>query len=315
MNLLHDTAFLRLAIGAVIFLVAATTVARVLRWRQRPNVSATIDNLNTRIDAWWFMVAIIAIAILTGGLGSYLLFAITSFLALREFITLIPTSRADHRVLFWAFFVITPLQYVLVAFKAYGLFTLMIPVYGFLFFLIRLVIAGDTPRFMERSAAVLLALMICVYSLSFAPALLTLNVPGFAGQGAKLLLFLVIVDQFSDVFQYIVGKLFGRRPIAPRISPNKTWEGFVGGVILATLLGAAIWWATPFNLWEATGLALIISVMGFFGGLVMSAIKRDRSVKDFGTFIRGHGGILDRIDSLSFAAPIFFQLTRLLAGV
>jgi phosphatidate cytidylyltransferase len=145
--------------------------------------------------------------------------------------------------------------------------------------------------------------------------LLTLNVPGFAGQGAKLLLFLVIVDQFSDVFQYIIGKLLGRHPIAPSISPNKTWEGFIGGVLCATLLGTAIWWATPFNVWEAGALALVIALMGFFGGLVMSAIKRDRSVKDFGTFIRGHGGILDRIDSLTFAAPIFFQLTRLLAGI
>jgi phosphatidate cytidylyltransferase len=314
MNLLRDAAFLRLAAGALIFLAAATAIGRVLRWRQGQQVSATIDNLNDRINAWWVMVAVISVAILTGGLGSYVLFTITSFLALREFITLIPTSRADHRALFWAFFVITPLQYVLVAFKAYGLFTLMIPVYGFLFIMIRIVLAGDARRFMERSAAVLLALMICVYSLSFAPALLTLNVPGFAGQGAKLLLFLVIVDQFSDVFQYIFGKLFGRHQVSPQISPNKTWEGLIGGVSGATLLGAAIWWATPFTVFEATGLAFIIALMGFFGGLVMSAIKRDRGIKDFGTFIRGHGGILDRIDSLAFAAPIFFQLTRLLAG-
>lgn len=314
MTLLHDAAFLRLAAGAMVFLVAATVVGRVLRSRQGTAVSPTIENLNSRINAWWVMVAVIAVAILTGGLGSYILFTITSFLALREFITLAPTARADHAALFWAFFVITPLQYVLVAFKQYGLFTLMIPVYGFLFIMIRIVLAGDTKRFMERSAELLLALMICVYSLSFAPALLTIDVPGFAGQGAKLLLFLVIVDQFSDVFQYILGKLVGRHRIAPSISPNKTWEGFIGGVVLATVLGAAIWWATPFKFWQAGGLALVIALMGFFGGLVMSAIKRDRSVKDFGTFIRGHGGILDRIDSLTFAAPIFFQLTRLLAG-
>lgn len=315
MSLLHDPAFLRLAAGALAFLATATIVARILRFRAGSRINPTIDNLNARINAWWVMVAVITVAVLTGGLGSYVLFGITSFLALREFFTLIPTARADHRALFWAFFVITPLQYLLVALKVYGLFTLLIPVYGFLFIMIRIVLAGDTRRFMERSAAVLLALMICVYSLSFAPALLTLNVPGFAGQGAKLLLFLVIVDQFSDVFQYIFGKLFGRHQIAPSISPNKTWEGFIGGVIGATLLGAAIFWATPFTIWEAAGLALIISLLGFFGGLVMSAIKRDRGVKDFGTFIRGHGGILDRIDSLTFAAPIFFQLTRLLAGV
>lgn len=315
MNLLHDTAFLRLAAGALVFLALATLIARILRWTAGAHVSATIDNLNTRINAWWVMVAIISVAILTGGLGSYVLFAITSFLALREFFTLVPTARADHSSMFWAFFLITPLQYVLVALKAYDVFTLLIPVYGFLFIMIRTVLAGDTRRFMERSAAVLLALMICVYSLSFAPALLTLNVRGFAGQGAKLLLFLVIVDQFGDVFQYIFGKLLGRHRIAPAISPNKTWEGFVGGVVGATLLGAAIWWATPFNVWQAAALAFVIAIMGFFGGLVMSAIKRDRGVKDFGTFIRGHGGILDRIDSLTFAAPIFFQLTRFVAGV
>ena len=154
------------------------------------------------------------------------------------------------------------------------------------------------------------ALMICVYCVSDAPALLTLEIPGFEGQNGKLLLYFVLVVQASDVLQYIWGKLFGKHKIAPTVSPNKTWEGFLGGVATATLLGTALWSATPFTLWKAAGMSLAITLMGFVGGLVMSAIKRDRGVKDYGTLIQGHGGVMDRIDSLCFSAPVFFHLTR-----
>jgi phosphatidate cytidylyltransferase len=98
--------------------------------------------------------------------------------------------------------------------------------------------------------------------------------------------------------------------VAPAISPNKTWEGLIGGSASATALGAAIWWATPFTPVEAAGMAFLLTMMGFAGGLIMSAIKRDRGVKDYGALIGGHGGVLDRIDSLCFAAPVFFHLTR-----
>ncbi|MEO7823006.1 MAG: phosphatidate cytidylyltransferase, partial [Gemmatimonadaceae bacterium] len=130
------------------------------------------------------------------------------------------------------------------------------------------------------------------------------------GQNANLLFFLVLVVQLSDVLQYVWGKLLGRHQVAPVVSPNKTWEGLIGGVLSATAVGALVWWATPFTPLQAAGMAFIICVMGFSGGLVMAAIKRDRGVKDFGTMIEGHGGILDRIDSLCFAAPIFFHVTR-----
>ena len=110
--------------------------------------------------------------------------------------------------------------------------------------------------------------------------------------------------------QYVWGKLLGRRKIAPTLSPNKTLEGFVGGSLSATAIGAGLWWATPFAWWQAALLAFLITLMGFFGGLVMSAIKRDRGVKDYGTLIEGHGGMVDRIDSLCFAAPVFFHLVR-----
>jgi phosphatidate cytidylyltransferase len=152
--------------------------------------------------------------------------------------------------------------------------------------------------------------MICVFCLSHVPALLTLDIPDYEGRHLLLIAFLVIVVQSSDVLQYVWGKLFGRRKIAPQLSPSKTVEGVVGGVVSSTLVGAALWWITPFSLWQTGAMALIVNLMGFFGGLVMSAIKRDRGVKDWGQMIEGHGGMLDRLDSVVFAAPIFFHITR-----
>jgi phosphatidate cytidylyltransferase len=256
------------------------------------------------------MSAAFLVATLTGGVGSVILFALVSVLALREFVTLSPTSRADHRALAWAFFVVIPLQYALVGVQWYGLFSIMIPVYAFLLLATRMVLAGETERFLERAATVQWGLMACVYCVSYAPALLLLDIDGYDASSGKLLLFLVVVVQASDVLQFVWGKLLGRRRIAPTISPNKTWEGFAGGVACATLLGTGLWWATPFNPWQAAAMSLLIALAGFAGGLVMSAIKRDRGVKDYGGLLPGHGGVLDRIDSLLFAAPIFFHVTR-----
>jgi phosphatidate cytidylyltransferase len=174
------------------------------------------------------------------------------------------------------------------------------------------VLAGDTSRFLERTAVHQWGLMICVYFLSHVPALLLLPAHGIRYQNIKLMFFLVLVVEFSDVSQYVWGKTIGRRAVAASISPNKTWEGLIGGGLTATALGAALWWATPFSSAVAALMALLLVVMGFVGGLIMSAIKRDRGVKDYGAFIAGHGGILDRIDSLCFAAPIFFHVTRYL---
>ncbi len=221
-----------------------------------------------------------------------------------------PTRRGDHRALFWAFFFFIPLQYWLVAVDWYGLFSILIPIYAFLFLPTRTAWSGETEKFLERTAKIQWGLMVSVYCVSHAPALLMLQIPGFEGQNALLLFYLVLVVQSSDVLQYVFGKIMGRRRIAPDVSPNKTWEGFLGGILSATLLGAALWWATPFSPLQAAGMSLVITLLGFSGGLVMSAIKRDRGIKDFGTLIEGHGGILDRIDSICFAAPVFFHLTR-----
>lgn len=307
-----DHALLLAVAGVLALLVIATIVGQVLKWTKPP--SAMIENLNQRINAWWIMCVVFGLTLVTGPIGSLLLFGLLSILALREYVTLIQTRRADRPTLFWAFFAFTPLQYFLLGIKWTGFF-IVIPVYAFLFIPAMMALAGDTTSFLERAAKIQWGLMICVYCLSYAPALLTLDIHGGYGPDAKLLLFLVIVCQLSDVLQYVYGKLLGKRQIAPNVSPSKTWEGFVGGALTATAIGAGMWWLTPFSPGVAAAIAFMITLLGFAGGLVMSAIKRDRGVKDFGNIIQGHGGILDRIDSVIFAAPVFFHVVRFFYGL
>ena len=271
---------------------------------------STIKNLNDRIRAWWLIAVVFLCAVFAGKTAAIILFGLISFLALREFVTITPTRRGDHRTLFWTFFIITPMHYALVFRDWYGFFTIFIPVYAFLFIPFRTVLAGDWAQFLERTAKIQWALMVCVYSLSHAPALLYLRIPNYDDENAKLLFFFVAVAQSSDVLQYVFGKLFGKRKIAPTLSPNKTVEGFVGGILSASLLGAALHSITPFTALQAGLMSFVVTLLGFAGGLIMSAIKRDRGIKDYGSTLSGHGGIMDRIDSLCFSAPVFFHLTR-----
>ena len=297
--------------GVLAILILASLVGFVLARRYASSApNPTIDNLNSRIKAWWLMVIVIGLAFAFGKTGVIILFALASLAALREFITLTPTRRGDHVALAVSFFVVLPLQYYLIWIEWYGLYSIFIPVYVFLLLPIIIAMRGDTKDFMGRVAEIQWGLMICVFCLSHVPALITLQIPGFQGRDLLLIAFLVLVAQSSDVLQYVWGKLLGRHQIAPLLSPSKTIEGTVGGIFTATLLGAALWWVTPFSPWQAGLIALAINLMGFCGGLVMSAIKRDRGVKDWGWMIEGHGGVLDRLDSVVFAAPIFFHVTR-----
>jgi phosphatidate cytidylyltransferase len=310
MSALHPD-FLTLLGILLAVLGTASAIGYVLQRRLSPDGSnAVIENLNDRIRAWWVMVILMALALIGGRTGATLLFALCSFAALREFVTLIDTRRADHWALAAAFFVVLPVQYYLIWIGWYGLYSIFIPVYAFLLMPIVAALRGDTDHYLIRIAEVQWALMICVFCVSHVPALLSLEIPGYEGRNVLLIAFLVIVVQSSDVLQYVWGKLFGRTKIAPKLSPSKTVEGFAGGALSATLIGVGLSWMTPFTPLQAALLSLVIVVMGFFGGLVMSAIKRDRGVKDWGHLIAGHGGFIDRLDSVLFSAPIFFHLVR-----
>lgn len=296
--------------GVFALLVAASTIGFVLSRRATSEgARATVDNLNARIKAWWLMVALFGVAFFFGRNVTIVLFALTSFYCLREFLSITPTRPEDHRPVVAAFYVFIPLQYWLIAADWQTLFAILIPVWAFLLLPLLAVLKGETEDFLPRTARIQWGLMLTVFCISHAPALLILDIPGFH-ENFLLLFFLITVVQLSDVLQYVFGKLFGKRKVAPRISPAKTLEGLIGGGLSASAIGAALFWITPFSPLEAAGMAAAIVLAGFVGGLVLSAVKRSLGAKDWGTMIEGHGGALDRMDSVSFAAPVFFHLTN-----
>lgn len=297
--------------GAGAILILASLVGGILRQKLSPNgENPVIENLNARITSWWVMVIMLGLAFLAGRTGVILLFALCSFAALREFLTLTTHDRADHWSLVACFFLILPLQYAFLATDWYGMYSIFVPVYAFLLLPIASALRGSTKDFLIRVSQTQWALMICVYCTSHVPALLYLQIPGFEGRNVILIAYLIFIVQLSDVLQYVWGKLIGRTKVAPNLSPSKTWEGLIGGALSASAIGTALFWMTPFTPLQAAAMCLMITTLGFFGGLVMSAIKRDRGVKDWGHLIAGHGGFIDRLDSVIFAAPIFFHVTR-----
>jgi phosphatidate cytidylyltransferase len=266
------------------------------------------SELKLRTRSWWVMIGIFAGAMLLSPLASVLFFGFVSFLALKEYLSLIPTRRADRRVLFWAYLAI-PIHYYWVGTAWYGMFIIFIPVYMFLLLPLRMVIIGETEGFLRAMGSLHWGLMTTVFSLSHMAFLLVLpaaNNP--AGGGAGWMLFLVFLTQFNDVAQYTWGKLLGKHKVIPKVSPKKTWEGLIGGNLTTLALAILIApYLTPFSLTEAAGAGLLIGVFGFIGDVTVSALKRDLGVKDSGSLLPGHGGILDRIDSLTYTAPLFFH--------
>ena len=360
---------LLLVVGVLVLLGTATVAGFCLKLflNRRPDSGldpAVIETFRVRIRAWWLLFAGVAGTYLLGPMATVVLFGLIAFWALRDFITLTPTRPTDHRTLFWVFFLCTPLQFFFVAMAWYELYSIVIPVYAFLLIPTGMALSGDSKRFLELTAKIQAGLLICVYCLSHAPALLTLdlaakNVATAAESGSpeaalpaadrpendtaqsaspaeaeaeakgdapvapkprtwgtlahfQLLFFFVLMVQLSDVLQYAWAQLPSKHVIVPTISPGKTWEGLLGSAASATLLGTALSYFTPFHeWWHAACTSLVIALMAFAGGLTMSAIKRDRGVKDYGTLVEGHGGVLDRIDSICFAAPVFFHLARI----
>jgi phosphatidate cytidylyltransferase len=309
MNWLAIKPNVALALAGVFTVLILASAAVYIMQRQAPDKNYA--ELRQRVRSWWTMAAVFTAALSLNRNVSLVFFAFVSFLALKEYLSLIPTRRADRRALFWAYLVI-PLQYLWIGREWYGMFIIFIPVYAFLFLPMRMVLIGETQDFLRAAGTLHWGLMTTVFSISHVAFMLMLpeaNNP--AAGGAGLVLFLVLLTECNDVAQYIWGKLFGRRKIIPKVSPNKTWEGFVGGFLttagLAVLLAP---WLTPLSQAHALMAGWLIGGAGFIGDVVVSAVKRDIGVKDSGTLIPGHGGILDRIDSLTYTAPLFFHFVR-----
>ncbi|MEE8248077.1 MAG: phosphatidate cytidylyltransferase [Alphaproteobacteria bacterium] len=289
-----------------VLVLASLTVSALGRLRPE----ADLTELGARVRSWWVMAVIFGLALVLSRTISLVFLGFVSFLALKEYLSLIPTRRADRRALFWAYVAI-PLQYTWVGMAWYGVFIIFIPVYMFLLIPVRMVIQGQTEGFLRAVGTLHWGLMVTVFSLSHAAYLLVLPAAGNPGSGgAGLLLFLVVLTQANDVFQYLWGKALGRRPVLPKVSPNKTWEGLLGGIASTVVLAAALAPPlTPFSLAHGLLAGAIIGLAGFCGDVTVSALKRDLGVKDTGGLLPGHGGVLDRVDSLTFTAPLFFHLT------
>lgn len=293
---------------AVIFalLLIATVVNGLLVWR-RPGKDWR--ELTLRIRTWWVIIVLFSLAILSPRWLALTFFALVSFMALKEFLTLAPSRQTDRMPLLWMFIAI-PINYWLIGINWYGMFVVFIPVYAFLFLPVRMVIAGDTQGFLRFVSQHHWSLMTTVFAFSHVAFLLVLPDDG-KQTGALLVLFLVGLTEFNDIAQYLWGKSIGRIKVMPKVSPNKTLAGLIGGVATTTLMAALLGPVmTPLNLPLSLLAGFIIGLSGFCGDVVMSAIKRDIGVKDSGTLLPGHGGILDRLDSLIFTAPVFFHFIR-----
>ncbi len=295
------------ALGAV----TAYAVIRALR-ESTPEQQARDAWLLRELRALWLGATLFWVAWGTGAFVSTLLFGVVSFIALREFITLTATRRADHRSLLLAFFVVLPLQYVFVGVRAFDLFSVFIPVYVFLAIPVVSALGNDPTRFLERTAKIQWGITVCVYGMSHAPALLLLDLPGYRERGAFLVLYLVAVVVCAQLVQEAASSWLRRRPVARAISRSFSWRAWLSGAFGAALVGALLYWITPFQPMPALVMGLLAGGCGTFGEFVMKALKRDAGVRHWGgrASVTGAVGLLDRVAPLCFAAPVFFHSVR-----
>lgn len=307
----EQVGLLFLILFGLLVLVTGAALLWSLREREGEGQQAW-QRFGRDLRAVWVGTVLFWLAWVSGPFGSTLFFGLFSFLALREFITLQQTRRSDHRTLILAFFIVLPLQYVIVGLRAFDLFTVFIPVYVFFAVPVVSVLAGDPERFLERNAKIQWGLVVCVYGLSHAPALLLLEMPEFAGRGAFLLFVLVVVAALAQLMQMLAARWLRRRPVARQISRSFSLRAWFLGALAGAVAGAALYWITPLKPWSAFLIGFIAGGCGTLGELVMKALKRDAGVQFWGnrSGVTGAVGLLDRVAPLCFAAPVFFHLVR-----
>ena len=238
----------------------------------------------------------------------YIALGFLSFFTLREIYSLLNLREMDRSVLFFCYICI-PIQYYL-AFKGYyTLFLIFIPVFMFIIIPFLLVLTGETKDIIRSMCILPTSLMLGVFGISHLALLISfpeMNTNGVSGKA--LLLFLIFITEANDIMQFVWGKIFGKTKILPNVSPNKTWEGFIGGVLSTTVIGYFMGFLTPLSSLQLIIISPSIAILGFMGDAILSAVKRDFGVKDMSNAIPGHGGILDRVDSLSTTASPFFHI-------
>ncbi|MEJ8854630.1 phosphatidate cytidylyltransferase [Variovorax robiniae] len=333
----HQVGLLFLIVFGILAIVSIATLIIGLRERRNHDRGEAwlqdFNDFRRLLRTSWGMAVLFWTGWVLGPGAATFLFGLFAFLALREFITLSPTRRGDHRSLILAFFVVLPLQFILVGTAHFNLFTVFIPVYVFLAIPTVSALANDPSHFLERNAKLQWGIMVCVYGMSHVPALLMLSFPGFEGKSAFLVFFLVFVVQACMVVQHVIARHFvyppaegtsklrrwlTRPPFAPNVSRSFNWASWSAGMAIGTVVGGLMSFITPFKYGQAMAMSLIACVAGSMGHLVMKALKRDRGIPHWGqkgVGVTGAAGLLDRVDALCFAAPIFFHSVRWYFGV
>lgn len=301
---------LLIGFAGVLALLLLGTLAALILPRAQPG---KWSDLGPRMRSWWVIALLVGGALLAGWQAFTILMAVISFLALKEFLTLAPTRKEDRLIVLLAYLTII-VNYGLIftdtLFQdSYNIYLVFTPVYAFLVMAATMAWIGRTDGFLSTVGIVHWGVVVCVYNIGYIAFLMRTPDAEAPAGAAGLVFFLLLITQLNDVAQYCWGKAIGRNKITPNVSPNKTWEGAIGG----WLTTAAVFYFlapffTPLSPAHAAIMGLIVPLAGFFGDITMSAIKRDLGVKDTSRLIPGHGGVLDRLDSLTFAAPVYFHL-------
>jgi phosphatidate cytidylyltransferase len=307
-------AFLQTPLGfgflGVLALLILGSIAALILPRTQPG---KWTDLAPRMQSWWIIVILVAGALVLGWQATAILFALISFLALKEYLTLAPTRKEDRLIVLLAYLSVF-VNYGLIFAEglfddSYQIYLVFIPVYGFLIAAAAMAWIGRTEGYLATVGIVHWGMVVCVYNIGYIAFLMRVPDAEAPAGGAGLVFFLIFITQLNDVAQYCWGKAFGRIKITPTVSPNKTWEGAIGGwLTTAVVFYLLAPYFTPLSPPHAAIMGMIIPMAGFFGDITMSAVKRDLGVKDTSRLIPGHGGVLDRLDSLTFAAPVYFHL-------
>ncbi len=296
---------------AILILTVQVSAKLILKKSKKTNRIAKLEHVIDRTDSWWVIFLLVSVAFYFNKAGICILYSLISFYALREFVTLSRSQSSDHRSLFWMFFIILPLQYVSI-YKGWLMsFNYLIPIFALVFLPFRSAIAGNTDKFLERTASLQWGLMASVFCVSHIPAILLIDIPNFH-KNSELLLYFVLITQISDVVQHETSLWIGKRKIAASISNLKTVEGWILSTIVCTVLGWTLSFMTPFDKPTSALMSFIVTQLAFAGSITISAIKRSRGIQVFDEMIPGHGGVLDRIETIIYSAPVFYQLLQLI---
>lgn len=303
------TSEVSLVLGAIYLLITILTII-FYSVKSIKGESKLINELIERTNSWWVMLLVLTLVVFINREVATVGIALLSLIAFRELSSNLNLRPADRRTLLWCYIGI-PFQFMAAYTQYFDFFVIFIPIIMYIFLSFRTVAHGDIQNITRSLGAIHWCVMLTIFSFSHLAYMLSFpEREGFSAGNGGLILFIILITEINDIFQFTCGKLFGKNKIIPSVSPNKTTEGFLGGMILTTITGYFLNFLLPINTEKTVILTILLCIVGFGGDITLSAVKREHNIKDMGTSIPGHGGMMDRLDSLAFTSVSFFYLIR-----